>query len=169
MTTDNTTTTKKATESTDEQIAKADPVRKITGRVLIVIVALFIWYVAADRIAPWTDQARVQSYVVPMVSQVAGRVIEVRVEKDQRVEQGDVLLKIDPSDYELALETAEYNLELATQEIGASSASVNTAQAKVVEAQANLDHLIAQGNRVFELEKKQIYSKARGDKALAFE
>ncbi|MFV2003921.1 MAG: HlyD family secretion protein [Gammaproteobacteria bacterium] len=161
------TDNKVAAKGTEEPAAKADPVRKITGRVLIIIAVLFVWYVAADRIAPWTDQARVQSYVVPMVSQVAGRVIEVRVEKDQRVSPGDVLLRIDPSDYQLALETAEYNLELATQDIGASSASVNTAQAKVVEAQANLEHLIAQGNRVYELEEKHIYSKARGDKARA--
>jgi multidrug resistance efflux pump len=174
--TDDASSKKPSTDTTSSHTASSgatqteknhDPVRKITGWVLIVIVVLFIWYVVADRIAPWTDQARVQSYVVPMVSQVAGRIIEVRVEKDQRVTPGDVLLRIDPSDYQLALETAEYNLEQATQDIGASSASVNTAQAKVVEAQANLDHLIAQGKRVYELEAKQIYSKARGDKARA--
>lgn len=144
-----------------------DPVKKITGRVLVVIAVLFVWYVVADRVAPWIDQARVQAYVVPIVSQVAGRVIEVNVEKDQEVQPGDVLLRIDPSDYLLALETAKTNLELATQEIGASSASVTTAQAKVVEAQTNVEHYKAQGKRVFELEAKHIYSAARGDKARA--
>ena len=142
-----------------------DPVRRITRIALVVIVILFIWYVVADRLAPWTDQARVQAYIVPIVSQVAGRVIEVNVGKDQEVQQGDVLLKIDPSDYQLAVENAETNLELAGQDIGADTASVSTAQAKVVEAKANLEHLIAQGNRVFELEEQQIYSRARGDQA----
>jgi len=51
------------------------------------------------------------------------------------------------------------------QDIGANTASVSTAQAKVVEAQANVDHLKAQGKRVFELEEQQIYSRARGDQA----
>lgn len=153
--------------SEQSEVSATDPVRKITGRVLIVIVILFIWYIVADRIAPWTDQARVQAYVVPIMSQISGRVIDVDVQKDQPVKQGDVLLRIDPSDYELALEKAEYDLEQATQDIGASGASVKTAQAKVVEAKANLDHLVAQGERVYELEKKQIYSKARGDKARA--
>ena len=142
-----------------------DPVRKVTGRVLLVIAVLFVWYIVADRLAPWTDQARVEAYVVPIVPQVAGRVIEVNVDKDQEVEEGDILLKIDPTDYELALQTAKTNLELATQEIGASSASVVTAQAKVVSAEVNVDYYKAQGARVFELEAKQIYSKARGDKA----
>jgi len=154
------------TEAKPEVVAH-DPVKRITHIALIVIAILFIWYVVADRIAPWTDQARVQAYVVPIVSQVAGRVIEVNVGKDQEVQQGDVLLKIDPSDYQLAVDNARTNLELAGQDIGAGTASVSTAQAKVVEAVANLDHLKAQARRVIELEEKQIYSRARGDKARA--
>ena len=144
-----------------------DPVKRITHIALIVIAIMFVWYVVADRLAPWTDQARVQAYIVPIVSQVAGRVIEVNVGKDQEVQQGDVLLKIDPADYQLAVDNTETNLELAGQDIGASTASVSTAQAKVVEAQANVDHLKAQGKRVFELEAQQIYSRARGDQARA--
>ena len=144
-----------------------DPVKKITRIALIVIAIVFAWYIVADRLAPWTDQARVQAYIVPIVPQVAGRVIEVNVGKDQEVQQGDVLLKIDPSDYQLAVDNAETALELAGQDIGAGTASVSTAQAKVVEAQANVDHLKAQGKRVFELEEQQIYSRARGDQARA--
>jgi multidrug resistance efflux pump len=144
-----------------------DPVKKITRIALIAIAIVFVWYVVADRLAPWTDQARVQAYVVPIVSQVAGRVIEVNVGKDQEVEQGDVLLKINPADYQLAVDNAETELELAGQDIGAGTASVTTAQAKVVEAQANVDHFKAQSKRIFELEEKQIYSKAQGDQARA--
>lgn len=144
-----------------------DPVKKITRIALIAIAIVFAWYIVADRLAPWTDQARVQAYIVPIVPQVAGRVIEVNVGKDQEVQQGDVLLKIDPSDYQLAVDNAETALELAGQDIGAGTASVATAQAKVVEAKANVDHFKAQAKRVFELEQKQIYSKARGDKARA--
>ena len=149
------------------EVNASDPVKKITRIALIIIAVMFVWYVIADRIAPWTDQARVQAYVVPIVSQVAGRVIEINVGKDQEVQQGDVLLKIDPADYQLAVDNAETNLELAGQDIGAGTANVSTAQAKVVEAVANLDHLKAQARRVIELEEKQIYSKARGDKARA--
>ncbi|MCW8851593.1 MAG: HlyD family secretion protein [Gammaproteobacteria bacterium] len=149
------------------EVNASDPVKKITRIALIIIAIMFVWYVIADRLAPWTDQARVQAYVVPIVSQVAGRVIEINVGKDQEVQQGDVLLKIDPADYQLAVDNAETNLELAGQDIGAGTANVSTAQAKVVEAVANLDHLKAQARRVIELEEKQIYSKARGDKARA--
>ena len=144
-----------------------DPVKKITRIALIIIAIVFIWYVVADRLAPWTDQARVQAYVVPIVSQVAGRVIEVNVGKDQEVKQGEVLLKIDPADYQLAVDNAETELELVGQDIGSDTAAVATAQSKVVQAQTNVDHITAQSVRVYELEKKGIYSVSRGDSARA--
>lgn len=156
-----------APNGSDKHQPGHDPVKRITRVALIIIAIMFVWYIAADRLAPWTDQARVQAYVVPIVSQVSGGVIEINVGKDQEVQQGEVLLKIDPSDYQLAVDNAKTNLELAGQDIGAGTAAVSTAQAKVVEADANLEHLKAQGRRVIELEKKQIYSKARGDKARA--
>jgi multidrug resistance efflux pump len=144
-----------------------DPVKRITRIALIIIAIVFIWYVVADRLAPWTDQARVQAYVVPIVSQVAGRVIEVNVGKDQEVKQGDVLLQIDPADYQLAVDNAETELELVGQDIGSDTAAVVTAQSKVVQAQTNVDHITAQSVRVYELEKKGIYSVSRGDSARA--
>lgn len=144
-----------------------DPVRKISKYVLYIVGFLFVWYIFADRLAPWTDQARLQTYVIPIASQVSGRVIEVSVDKDQLVYPGDVLFKIDQSDYLLAVESAESALELAGQEIGAGTASVTTAQAGVVEAETNLEHVKTQSARVFELEKQQVFSKSEGDKARA--
>ncbi len=144
-----------------------DPVRKISKMVLYVVMFLFIWYIVADRIAPWTDQARVQAYVVPIVAQVSGRVIEIKVTKDQLVQPGETLFKIDPADYELAVENAESALELAGQEIGAGTATVTTAQAGVVEAETHLEHMKVQSVRVYELEKQNVLSKSDGDKARA--
>ena len=146
---------------------KKDPVRRISLFVLILIVLMFSWYVIADRHAPWTDQARVQTYVVPVVSQVSGKVIEVNVSQDQAVKPGDVLFRIDPTDYELAVEDAASDLELAGQEIGAGTASVTSAQAGVVVAETQLEYVEAQSARVFELEEQNLYARSEGDKARA--
>jgi multidrug resistance efflux pump len=154
------------TESTPPE-TPPDPVKRITRISLVIIALLFIWYIAADRIAPWTDQAQVQAYVVPIAPQVSGRVIEVNVAQNQEVFPGDVLFKIDPTDYELAVQNAESALELAGQEIGSTTASVATAQAELVEAITHLEHMQTQGKRVFELERKNVLSKADGDKARA--
>ena len=155
--------------SSSEQVVPVnkDPVRKITKIVLVIVAFVFIWYVIADRHAPWSDQARVQTYVTPVVPQVSGRITAVYVEKDQAVEAGEKLFQIDPSDYELAVESAESALELAGQEIGAGVATVVTAQAQLVVAETNLEHIQAQSARVFELEKQKVFSVSEGDKARA--
>ena len=144
-----------------------DPVRKISKYILYIAIFLFVWYVLADRLAPWTDQARLQTYVIPIVAQVPGRVVEVSVDQDQVVQPGDVLFRIDPTDYELAVETAESALELTGQEVGAGTASVTSAQAGVVLAETRLEHARTQSARVFELEKQQVLSRSEGDKARA--
>ena len=46
---------------------KKSPVRLITLIVLILFVSLFTWYVISDRHTPYTDQARVNALVVPIV------------------------------------------------------------------------------------------------------
>jgi len=101
-----------------------DPVARWTRILLIVVAVLFLWYVAADRVAPWTDQARVDGFIVAIAPKVTGKVKKVKVVQDQLVEAGDVLAEIDPRTYELAVQRAEAELEIAGQETGASTASV---------------------------------------------
>ena len=157
----------KSEAAAQEDKKNNDPVHQVTKVVLYTAITFFVLYLVTDRLAPWTDQARVQTYIVPIVPQVSGNVIKINVEKDQIVNPGDILFKIDPSDYQLALESAESALELAGQEIGASTASVATSQAKLVEAQINLEYVKTQSRRVFELEKEFILPVSDGDKARA--
>lgn len=150
-----------------KEVPNKDPVRSITRAVLVVVAFIFVWYVLADRHAPWSDQARVQAFVIPIVSQVAGNITAVNVKQNDIVEAGQVLFEVDQSDYILAIVNAEAALEGAGLEIGAGMASVVTAQSQLVVAETNLEHITAQSNRVFELEKKNVFSKSEGDKARA--
>ena len=117
---------------------KSDPVRRLTLIVVCVIIVLFVWYVAADRFAPWTDEARVQGYIVPIVAEVSGRVLEVNVDNDQIVKTGEALLRIDPRNYEIAVRRAQAALDTAGQEVGASAAGVKSAAAKIINNRALL-------------------------------
>lgn len=146
---------------------KNDPVKRVTKIVLYVVAFLFIWYVLADRLAPWTDQARVEAYVIPIVPEVSGTVEAIHVTQNQLVKSGDVLLEIDPVDYELAVQQAEAALEIAGQDIGADTAAVSTAQARLVEEQANLTHMLVQSKRVYEVVEKGVLPKFEADKAKA--
>jgi multidrug resistance efflux pump len=164
--------TEKATESAPEPTKNnnentTDPVKRITKIILYIVVFLFIWYVVSDRLTPWTDQARIQAYVIPIVPQVDGRVETVKVTQNQAVKAGDLLLEIDATDYELAVNKANSELQIAGQDIGADTASVSTAQAKLVEAQANLNHMLVQSKRVYEVVKKGVLPQFEADKATA--
>lgn len=121
-----------------ESKRQADPVRRTTYVVLVVLALLFVWYILADRHAPWTDQARIQGFVVPITPKVSGKVIAVNVVRDQVVEAKQLLAQIDPREYELAVQRAEANLELAGQATGADTAAVRAADADLAEARAQL-------------------------------
>ena len=80
-----------------------DPVRKWTLIVLSACVVLMFWYLVADRVTPYTTQARVHALVVPVASQVSGVVVDVFVANNEYVEAGQELFRIDPGSLFLGL------------------------------------------------------------------
>jgi multidrug resistance efflux pump len=128
-----------ATEEANEaEKPPVDPVRKWTLIILALCGVLMIYYLVADRITPYTTQARVNALVVPIAAEVSGTVTEVAVRSNQAVDSGDLLFQVDRERYALAVETAEANLQSARQATGASTANIDAAEARRVSAQANL-------------------------------
>ena len=75
----------------------ADPLRRWTLVILVLFVLLFGWTLIADRLTPYTSDASVRAFVVRIVPEVSGKVIEVGVRDNQIVRTGDVLYRIDPT------------------------------------------------------------------------
>jgi multidrug resistance efflux pump len=142
----------------------SDKVKRIIRVTTVICVLLFLWYVTSDRYTPYTDQGRVKGYIVPVVPEVSGKITKVNVEQNQAVESNSVLVEIDKKRFELAVQEAEAELEIAGQDVGADTAGVSAAQAAVVEAEANLDHIMVQSKRVFELEKQKLIPVSDADK-----
>ncbi|WP_426118338.1 HlyD family secretion protein [Pseudomonas sp. DSP3-2-2] len=115
----------------------ADPSKKGIKWVLLLIVLSLGWYLLADRFTPYTQQARVSAFVVPVAAEVAGRVIRVNVRNNQDIKTGDVLFEVDPQPYQIAVDRAVADLESTRRQIGASSAGIVSAQASLRAAQAN--------------------------------
>ncbi|SEE60516.1 HlyD family secretion protein [Pseudomonas migulae] len=115
----------------------ADPAKKGIKWVLLVIVLSLAWYLSADRFTPYTQQARVGAFVIPVAAEVAGRVIHVNVRNNQDVKAGDVLFEVDPQPYQIAVDRARADLESTRRQIGASTAGIASAQANLRAAQAN--------------------------------
>ena len=78
--------------------------------VIIPIVALTALILYLNVVAPSSADVRVIKYVVNVVPQVRGRVIEVPVEPNRPVKKGDVLFRIDPTPYQLHGEPLEAQL-----------------------------------------------------------
>ncbi|MEE8338738.1 MAG: biotin/lipoyl-binding protein, partial [Xanthomonadales bacterium] len=114
-----------------------DPVRKWTFIILGLCVVLTALYLVADRQTPFTSQARVHAFVVPIAPQVSGNVISVEVQNNHEVKAGQVLIRIDPTDYEIAVAAAEAALQVVQQSIDAGVAGVDAAEANVEAARAS--------------------------------
>lgn len=115
----------------------ADPVNKGVKWVIGLIVLSLLWYLLADRFTPYTQQARVQAFVVPVASEVAGRVTRVLVRDNQMVEAGEVLFEVDTEQYRIAVERARADLESTRRQIAASTAGIDSALASLRAAEAN--------------------------------
>ncbi len=133
-----------------------------TFAILMVVV---MWYLAADRITPFTSNARVKAVITPITPQVSGTVVEITAQNGEIIEAGTVVARIDARSYEIAKQSAEADLERATQDVGADSADVASAQARVTRASTDLETEKLQSARVFDLEAKGLIPIAQADEA----
>ncbi len=117
---------------------RMDPVRKWVLVFSVLCLLLLGWYMSADRYTPYTTQARVNAFVVPVAPQVAGEVLSVDVRSNQAVKKGDLLARIDPVRYEIAVASAEAQLALTRQNLKVGSSTVDAAAASLNAAKAAL-------------------------------
>jgi membrane fusion protein, multidrug efflux system len=86
--------------------------RLIVIAVLVLVVGgLFLWRYLSSYES--TDDAQVDVHLSPVSARISGYVIKVNVGDNQWVQKGDVLVEIDPKDYEVAVEQAQANLASA--------------------------------------------------------
>ncbi len=79
--------------------------------VTIPIVGLTILILCLNIVAPSTHDVRVINYVIPINPQVRGLVIDVPIEPNRPIKKGDVLFRVDPVPYEIAVKNAEANIQ----------------------------------------------------------
>src|SRR5579862_5817266 len=114
--------------ATDSAVSNANDNRNGNGKRRIVLLslaaifaaggivwALLWWFVFSEREV--TDDAYVNGNQVTLSSQVTGTVIAVLAADTQRVEAGQVLVKLDPTDAELALAKAQSALAQAVRQV----------------------------------------------------
>jgi len=126
---------------------KRRPQMLAAAAALVVALAAGVYYFWFVLPYESTDNAFIEGYVIPMASQVPGRVAELLVTDNQAVQKGEVILKIDPRDYEASLAQARADLAAAHSRVEQAKAQVNASQAKVGQALATMDSAGAENQR----------------------
>lgn len=92
------------------------------GGVILALVALGFWLHLRYRVS--TDDAQVDGHIVPISSKVLGSVLEVLVRDNQHVKAGDVLVRIDPRDFQAKADQQKAALELAQSQALAARVTI---------------------------------------------
>ena len=98
------------------------PPPRRSPRLLPVLVTLCVAVVAAYACwllwnaymaSPWTRDGTVRAYVVTVAPEVAGQIVDLPVHDNQYVHRGDLLMRIDPRDYRVAVDLSQAALDQA--------------------------------------------------------
>lgn len=149
------------------QAAGAQPVRKIVQVTLGVLLALFLYHLFVDRITPYTSQASIDTFLVQVAPQVSGPVVAVGVRDNHQVKKGQVLFRIDPLPFQIALRAAQANLAVAAQGADASAADVRVADAQLRRQRVDLAASQQLGRIVLDLSAKRALSETSAIRARA--
>jgi membrane fusion protein, multidrug efflux system len=141
-----------------------------------------------------TDDAQIDGNIIPVASRVSGWVAEINVKDNQVVKAGTVLVRLDPKDYQVALDRAQAELadaeasaraahagvpltsatttsELRNAEaaLAAAQQEVDMATARVAEAEANYGKAAADERRYSQLVEKNEIPRQQYETAVANE
>jgi membrane fusion protein (multidrug efflux system) len=136
---------------------KPEPVPKkslrkplILGVILLVALGVGIPRVLHGLRTETTDDAYVNSYVTFVAPRVAGQVAEVRVEDNNRVKKGDVIVQLDPEPYrvqmtikEAAVQAAEAAKVVAQATVRGQVATARSQRFKLTRAIEDVDNQVA--------------------------
>lgn len=105
-----------------------------------VAAAAALTYAYENFVAPYesTDDAFIEGDATPIAPQVAGQVVQLLVNDNQEVKQGEVLVRIDAREYQAKADQSRANLEAAKGRLEQANAQYVVDQAKVEQEKANV-------------------------------
>jgi membrane fusion protein (multidrug efflux system) len=109
---------------------------------MLVVAGVEIWKYVTTHVS--TDDAYTTADVHQISSRVAGTVTELWVADNERVKAGSLLVKLDPRDYEVALESARAGLDQSRANVLQAEATLAKAQAGIEQADAQVTQARAQ-------------------------
>jgi len=103
---------------------------------LLLISGAYMWLTSGGSVS--TDDAQVKQDIVSVSPQVNGQVVQVFVRNGARVKRGDILFRIDPQPYRVALEQADATLAAARLQTTVLKTTAAGTSGDIMGAEANL-------------------------------
>jgi membrane fusion protein (multidrug efflux system) len=150
--------------------------RKILlGTAGIVILALALWFGVPVLVTAFntvsTDDAYVNGHVTAVAARVPGQVKEVRVDDNNRVKKGDIIVLLDDEPYKVqvdlktaAVVTAKANLEVAEAQVQAQITLARASRFKLEHAIENVNLQVAQLHAILAAMESDLAVQARAEK-----
>jgi membrane fusion protein, multidrug efflux system len=110
-----------ATRSFREQVRNLPPLAK--GAIIAVLLLVAVaWYVFSGRVT--TDDAQVDCHITAIAPQVPGYVVQLLINDNTPVKEGDLLVQIDPREYQAEVEQAKANLDFAEAQANSAKLAI---------------------------------------------
>ncbi|MDF2119366.1 HlyD family secretion protein [Roseiarcaceae bacterium H3SJ34-1] len=130
----------------------------------VALVAGGYFYVTGGAVMS-TDNAYVQADMVGLSTDVSGIVSQVAVHDNQTVAKGDILFKLDQTQFQLALDRADAQIGIVRNDLTALQSSYRDMQAQIGQAQADVQFNTVNFQRQQQLLTNNFTSKANFDAA----
>jgi membrane fusion protein, multidrug efflux system len=144
--------------------------RRMMRPLLLVVVPAIVglfglyWYAMTGRYVS-TENAYVKADMVAISPDVDGRVIAVGVAENQFVRHGDVLFRLDPEPFQIALDMAEAKMLAVRNDIEAARAEFRQIEAEIEEARERVQFYAHQADRQRELQGRGISTEVQLEEA----
>ncbi len=113
---------------------------KVVTWTLVVAACIAAWLLYIRYVDyPWTRDGQVRADMVRLSPRVNGYLVEICVSDNQRVKKGELLFRIDPEPYRLAVDQARVSLDQARESAAAMAADVRGADAVIVQRRAGVE------------------------------
>ncbi|PZP21986.1 HlyD family efflux transporter periplasmic adaptor subunit [Pseudomonas kuykendallii] len=107
--------------------------------VILAVLGVYLYHLFYGRFHESTDDAYVNGNLVQITPQITGTVVSIGADDGDYVEQGQVLVRFDPSDSEVALQSAEANLAKTVRQVRGLYSNVDSYKAQVASRKTDVD------------------------------
>ena len=130
----------------------------LAGPVLLIATALGYYLLNVNYVT--TDNAYIQQDKVSVSAEVGGRIVEVAVRENQQVKTGDLLFRVDPEPYQLAVAEAEAAVATARARVEQLETDYETSSVDIESALEDIAYFEKEYHRQLELVKTSVTTQA---------